>query len=147
MWVAAFSEQQLQQPNSIFISGVALWLCAQVGHLEFLLFFAGIENASDIALYSGLGAAVVAVAVLVIGVTLYRRSQSDYGVDVIDSSALTGGFQTFNFKTVRQGQRRRSPQHRVFRTKDYAHTGTPCSSVLCEHSSWPWEPLPNCLHA
>uniref|UniRef100_A0A8C6G8K9 Netrin receptor UNC5 n=1 Tax=Mus spicilegus TaxID=10103 RepID=A0A8C6G8K9_MUSSI len=63
----------------------------------------GIENASDIALYSGLGAAVVAVAVLVIGVTLYRRSHSDYGVDVIDSSALTGGFQTFNFKTVRQG--------------------------------------------
>ncbi|XP_048648737.1 netrin receptor UNC5D isoform X1 [Marmota marmota marmota] len=63
----------------------------------------GIENASDIALYSGLGAAVVAIAVLVIGVTLYRRSQSDYGVDVIDSSALTGGFQTFNFKTVRQG--------------------------------------------
>ncbi|XP_027385649.1 netrin receptor UNC5D isoform X3 [Bos indicus x Bos taurus] len=50
----------------------------------------GIENASDIALYSGLGAAVVAVAVLVIGITLYRRSQSDYGVDVIDSSALTG---------------------------------------------------------
>ncbi|XP_036750254.1 netrin receptor UNC5D isoform X3 [Manis pentadactyla] len=50
----------------------------------------GIENASDIALYSGLGAAVVTVAVLVIGVTLYRRSQSDYGVDVIDSSALTG---------------------------------------------------------
>ncbi|XP_077000274.1 netrin receptor UNC5D isoform X7 [Tamandua tetradactyla] len=49
-----------------------------------------IENASDIALYSGLGAAVVAVAVLVIGVTFYRRSQSDYGVDVIDSSALTG---------------------------------------------------------
>ncbi|XP_053434647.1 netrin receptor UNC5D isoform X3 [Nycticebus coucang] len=62
-----------------------------------------IENASDIALYSGLGAAVVAVAVLVIGIALYRRSQSDYGVDVIDSAALSGGFQTFNFKTVRQG--------------------------------------------
>ncbi|KAM4748129.1 netrin receptor UNC5D isoform 1-T1 [Rhinophrynus dorsalis] len=63
----------------------------------------GAENASDIALYSGLGAAIIAVAVLVVGVTLYRRSQSEYGVDVIDSSALTGGFQTFNFKTVRQG--------------------------------------------
>ncbi|XP_053223865.1 netrin receptor UNC5D isoform X4 [Podarcis raffonei] len=62
-----------------------------------------IENATDIALYSGLGAAVIAVAVIVVGVTLYRRSQSEYGVDVIDSSALTGGFQTFNFKTVRQG--------------------------------------------
>nr|XP_033805830.1 netrin receptor UNC5D isoform X2 [Geotrypetes seraphini] len=62
-----------------------------------------IESASDIALYSGLGAAIIAVAVLVVGITLYRRSQSEYGVDVIDSSALTGGFQTFNFKTVRQG--------------------------------------------
>lgn len=70
-------------------------------NLLFLL--SDIENASDIALYSGLGAAVIAVAVLVVGVTLYRRSQSEYGVDVIDSSALTGGFQTFNFKTVRQG--------------------------------------------
>ncbi|GAB5570325.1 netrin receptor UNC5D isoform X7 [Prionailurus iriomotensis] len=92
-----------------------------------------IENASDIALYSGLGAAVVAVAVLVIGVTLYRRSQSDYGVDVIDSSALTGGFQTFNFKTVRQGQRRRAPQHLILRTIETTLTQDPqCSSALCE---------------
>ncbi|XP_050181983.1 netrin receptor UNC5D isoform X3 [Myiozetetes cayanensis] len=36
-----------------------------------------LEAASDIALYSGLGAAVLAVAVLVVGVTLYRRSQSN----------------------------------------------------------------------
>ncbi|KAI1230052.1 Netrin receptor UNC5D, partial [Lamprotornis superbus] len=62
-----------------------------------------VERGGDIALYSGLAAAVLAVAVLALGVTLYRRSQSEYGVDVIDSSALTGGFQTFNFKTVRQG--------------------------------------------
>lgn len=120
-----------------------LWLCAHVGHLGLLLCLSGIENASDIALYSGLGAAIVAVAVLVVGVTLYRRSQSDYGVDVIDSSALTGGFQTFNFKTVRQGQRRRSP-HLIPRTIDYVHTGTPLFSwALCEGSSGPWEPLPN----
>ncbi|PKK19851.1 unc-5 netrin receptor D [Columba livia] len=62
-----------------------------------------IETGSDIALYSGLGAAVIAVAVLVVGVTLYRRSQSEYGVDVVDSAALTGASQTFNFKTGRQG--------------------------------------------
>ncbi|XP_078284998.1 netrin receptor UNC5D-like [Rhinoraja longicauda] len=62
-----------------------------------------IETSSDVALYSGLGAAVIAVAMLVVGITMYRRSQSEYGVDVIDSSALTGGFQSFNFKTVRQG--------------------------------------------
>lgn len=68
-----------------------------------LFLLSDIETASDIALYSGLGAAVIAVAVLMVAVTLYRRSQSEYGVDVIDSSALTGGFQTFNFKTVRQG--------------------------------------------
>ncbi|GCB72641.1 hypothetical protein scyTo_0002108 [Scyliorhinus torazame] len=62
-----------------------------------------IETNSDVALYSGLGAAVIAVAMLVVGITLYRRSQSQYGVDVIDSSALTGGFQSFSFKTARQG--------------------------------------------
>nr|XP_014349455.1 PREDICTED: netrin receptor UNC5D [Latimeria chalumnae] len=62
-----------------------------------------IEKPGDVALYSGLGAALIAVAVLVIGITLYKKSQSEYGVDVIDSSALTGGFQSFNFKTARPG--------------------------------------------
>ncbi|XP_076843252.1 netrin receptor UNC5D isoform X2 [Brachyhypopomus gauderio] len=63
----------------------------------------GMGGSNDVALYSGLAAGVIAVAALVISVTLYRRSQSEYGVDVIDSSALAGGFQTFNFKTTRQG--------------------------------------------
>ncbi|XP_061589323.1 netrin receptor UNC5D-like [Cololabis saira] len=60
------------------------------------------ESANDVALYSGLAAGVVTVVLLIIAVTLYRRSQSEYGVDVIDSSALTGGFQSFSFKTSRQ---------------------------------------------
>uniref|UniRef100_M3ZSU5 Netrin receptor UNC5 n=1 Tax=Xiphophorus maculatus TaxID=8083 RepID=M3ZSU5_XIPMA len=51
----------------------------------------GESNAtSDVALYSGLAAGVVTVVLLIVAVTLYRRSQSEYGVDVIDSSALTG---------------------------------------------------------
>uniref|UniRef100_A0A3B4EUJ3 Netrin receptor UNC5 n=1 Tax=Pundamilia nyererei TaxID=303518 RepID=A0A3B4EUJ3_9CICH len=61
-----------------------------------------VENSSDVALYSGLAAGVVTVVLLIVAVTLYRRSQSEYGVDVIDSSALTGGFQSFSFKTSRQ---------------------------------------------
>lgn len=68
------------------------------------LTFQGVENSSDVALYSGLAAGVVTVVLLIIAVTLYRRSQSEYGVDVIDSSALTGGFQSFSFKTSRQGE-------------------------------------------
>uniref|UniRef100_A0A3B3C9Q1 Netrin receptor UNC5 n=1 Tax=Oryzias melastigma TaxID=30732 RepID=A0A3B3C9Q1_ORYME len=60
------------------------------------------ESTSDVALYSGLAAGVVTVVLLIVAVTLYRRSQSEYGVDVIDSSALTGGFQSFSFKTSRQ---------------------------------------------
>ncbi|XP_071208676.1 netrin receptor UNC5D-like isoform X6 [Salvelinus alpinus] len=61
------------------------------------------DGSNDVALYSGLGAGIIAVTVLVVAVMLYRKNQSDYGVDVIDSSALTGGFQSFNFKTTRQG--------------------------------------------
>uniref|UniRef100_A0A8C5HW87 Netrin receptor UNC5 n=1 Tax=Gouania willdenowi TaxID=441366 RepID=A0A8C5HW87_GOUWI len=61
------------------------------------------RGSTDVALYSGLGAGIVAVAILVVAVMLYRKNHSDYGVDVIDSSALAGGFQSFNFKTTRQG--------------------------------------------
>lgn len=64
----------------------------------------GMEGTNDVALYSGLAAGVIAVCILVVAVTLYRKNQSEYGVDVIDSSALTGGFQSFNFKTARQGE-------------------------------------------
>uniref|UniRef100_A0A8C6ST63 Netrin receptor UNC5 n=1 Tax=Neogobius melanostomus TaxID=47308 RepID=A0A8C6ST63_9GOBI len=61
------------------------------------------SNSNDVALYSGLGAGIIAVAILVVAVMLYRKNHSEYGVDVIDSSALSGGFQSFNFKTTRQG--------------------------------------------
>uniref|UniRef100_A0A667YD95 Netrin receptor UNC5 n=1 Tax=Myripristis murdjan TaxID=586833 RepID=A0A667YD95_9TELE len=72
-------------------------------------------DSNDVALYSGLGAGIIAVAILVVAVMLYRKNQSEYGVDVIDSSALTGGFQSFNFKTTRQGERAR-PDLTVGRT-------------------------------
>ncbi|XP_022522873.2 unc-5 netrin receptor Da isoform X2 [Astyanax mexicanus] len=62
-----------------------------------------VESNNDIALYSGLAAGLVTVVLLVVAGALYRRSQSEYGVDVIDSSALTGGFQSFSFKSARQG--------------------------------------------
>lgn len=65
----------------------------------------GMESSNDVALYSGLGAGIITVAILVVAVMLYRKNHSEYGVDVIDSSALTGGFQSFNFKNTRQGKR------------------------------------------
>ncbi|XP_061135806.1 netrin receptor UNC5D [Syngnathus typhle] len=61
------------------------------------------DSTNDVALYSGLGAGIIAVGILVVAIMLYRKNQSEYGVDVIDSSALAGGFQSFNFKTTRQG--------------------------------------------
>lgn len=89
---------------------------SQLSRYKVFLFFVpceGVESSSDVALYSGLAAGVVTVVLLVVAVTLYRKSQSEYGVDVIDSSALTGGFQSFSFKSSRQGERaetkKRSP--------------------------------------
>lgn len=70
------------------------------------------DGSNDVALYSGLGAGIIAVAALVVAVMLYRKNHSEYGVDVIDSSALAGGFQSFNFKTNRQGERKTLPPQR-----------------------------------
>ncbi|XP_062873494.1 netrin receptor UNC5D isoform X4 [Trichomycterus rosablanca] len=61
------------------------------------------DGSGDVALYSGLAAGAIAVTILAVSVTLYRRNHSEYGVDVIDSSAIAGGFQSFNFKSTRQG--------------------------------------------
>ncbi|XP_021462066.2 netrin receptor UNC5D isoform X1 [Oncorhynchus mykiss] len=78
-------------------------MCTQNGKLLHDVKPQSMDDSNDVALYSGLGSGVIVVAVLVVAVMLYRRSQSNYGVDVIDSSALTGGFQSFTFKTTRQG--------------------------------------------
>ncbi|CAB1320027.1 unnamed protein product, partial [Coregonus sp. 'balchen'] len=78
-------------------------MCTQNGKLLHDVKPQSMDGSNDVALYSGLVSGVIVVAVLVVAVMLYRRSQSNYGVDVIDSSALTGGFQSFTFKTTRQG--------------------------------------------
>ncbi|XP_059906368.1 netrin receptor UNC5D-like isoform X2 [Gadus macrocephalus] len=77
-------------------------LCIQNGNLLHDIKPQEVESSSDVVLYSGLSAGVLTVVVLIVVVTLYRRSHSEYGVDVIDSSALTGGFQSFTYKTSRQ---------------------------------------------
>ncbi|XP_042611110.1 netrin receptor UNC5D-like isoform X3 [Cyprinus carpio] len=86
-------------------------LCTQNGKLMHDVKPESMENSIDVALYSGLTAGVIAVVVLIVAITLYRKSQSEYGVDVIDSSALAGGFQSFNFKTTRQGVADRAEYH------------------------------------
>ncbi|KAM4577633.1 netrin receptor UNC5D-like isoform 3-T3 [Odontesthes bonariensis] len=86
-------------------------LCTQNGKLLHDVKPQSMESSNDVALYSGLGAGIIAVAILVVAVMLYRKNHSDYGVDVIDSSALTGGFQSFNFKTTRQGVAERAEFH------------------------------------
>lgn len=92
------------------------------------------DSSNDVALYSGLGAGIIAVAILVVAVMLYRKNHSEYGVDVIDSSALAGGFQSFNFKTTRQGKRechqlhtdtRRQPQGQKAVSSKTSATGPP----------------------
>ncbi|XP_014017171.2 netrin receptor UNC5D isoform X4 [Salmo salar] len=86
-------------------------MCTQNGKLLHDVKPQSMDGSNDVALYSGLGAGIIAVTVLVVAVMLYRKNQSDYGVDVIDSSALTGGFQSFNFKTTRQGVADRAEYH------------------------------------
>lgn len=77
----------------------------------FLFSCAGVDASNDVALYSGLGAGIIAVAILAAAAMLYRKNHSEYGVDVSDSSALAGGFQSFNFKTTRPGEKAEDRHH------------------------------------
>ncbi|XP_065106374.1 netrin receptor UNC5D isoform X3 [Paramisgurnus dabryanus] len=102
------------------------------------------ESSIDVALYSGLSAGVIAVVVLIVAITLYRKSQSEYGVDVIDSSALAGGFQSFNFKTTRQG----NPLLLNSSMQPDITVGQTYSSPICFHDSIDkelFDPLPEKL--
>lgn len=76
-----------------------------------ILLSAGSDASSGVALYSGLGVGLIAVATLALAILLYRKSQSSYGADAIDSAALPGGFQSFHFKTTRQGEMAHGNRH------------------------------------
>lgn len=86
-----------------------------------LLSSAGADASSGVALYSGLGAGLIAVVILAAAILLYRKSQSGYGADAIDSAALAGGFQSFHFKTTRQGETAHGNRHDDDRHDDDRH--------------------------
>ena len=102
------------------------------------------DSSNDVALYSGLGAGIIAVAILVVAVMLYRKNHSEYGVDVIDSSALTGGFQSFNFKTTRQGKRECRRLHTPATTRPkggvttalYDRATLVIDAICLHHTAW-----------